>query len=83
MDEGSVRRKRHTVPMAAGAIIRTGCIGVVVAPDIGAGGGDVASVLVGGGDACVAGGFVRRRESRGEGEKGIDHGDGECLHDGV
>jgi len=36
---------------------------IVVAPDIGAGGGDVALVLVGNGDACIAGGFVGRRES--------------------
>ena len=56
-------------------------MGVVVAPDVGTGGGDVALVLVGGWDACVAGGFVRRRESGGEDEKGRDHGDGECLHD--
>ena len=34
-----------------------------MAPDIGAGGGDVALVLVGNGDACIAGGFVGRRES--------------------
>jgi len=69
--------------MTTGAIIWTGCMRVIMAPDVGAGGGDVALVLVGGGDACVAGGFVRRRESGGEDEKGRDHGDGECLHDGV
>jgi len=69
--------------MATGAIIWTRRMGVVVAPYIGAGGGDVALVLVGSGDACVAGGFVRRREGGGEGEEGGDYGDGECLHDEV
>ena len=73
--------KRRTIPMAAGAIIRTGCVGVVVAPDVGAGGGDVAFVLVGGGDAYVAGGFEGWRESGGEGEEGRKHGDSKYLHD--
>jgi len=73
--------RRRTIPMATCAIIWTRRMGVVVAPDVGTGGGDVALVLVGGWDACVAGGFVRRRESGGEDEKGRDHGDGECLHD--
>jgi len=67
--------------MAAGTIIRTGRMGVFVAPDVGAGGGDVAFVLVGGWDACVAGGFVGWRESGGEGKDGGDYGDSECLHD--
>jgi len=67
--------------MAAGAIIWTGRVRVAVAPDVGAGGGNVAFVLVGGGDACFAGGFVRRREGGGEGKDGGDYGDSECLHD--
>jgi len=58
-------------------------MGVIVGPDIGAGGGDVALVLVGRGDACVAGRLVGWRESGGEGEEGRKHGDGEFLHDEV
>jgi NAD-dependent dihydropyrimidine dehydrogenase PreA subunit len=53
-DEG----ERRTVTVAAGAVVWSRRAGVGVRPDKCAGCGDVASVCVGRGDACLADGFV-------------------------
>ena len=72
---------RRTITMAASAVVRTRCVRVVVAPNIRARRSDVALVLIGCIDACLADGFVWRRQGSGEGEERGNCCDGEDLHD--
>lgn len=72
---------RRTITMAASAVVRTRCVRVVVAPNIRARRSDVALVLIGCIDACLADGFVWRRQGSGEGEERGNCCDSEDLHD--
>lgn len=67
--------------MATSAVVWTGCIRVLVTPDIRARRSDVALVFVGRADTCLTNGFVGWRESSSKGDDGRNYGDGKGLHD--